>query len=147
MDIEQIKKWLEEELSKGNAESYKKLLSYCMKLYKFENKDKVALHNSSYYDKSRVTLNNKKDNDGLRVNLKKDTIKDKKVRVNLKGNPEKEEEDLRVTLKDNSKSTYKGGENMKETDKDIEELHKETKEIDKNTMETDKNSFLSPFTG
>ena len=76
MDIEQIKKWLEEELSKGNSEPYKKLRSFCNRLYRLENKDKVALYNQTQYSK-------------IKKHTEKDTIKNKNVRETLKSNSEK----------------------------------------------------------
>ena len=57
MNIQNIKNYLEDELSKGNP-SYKKVLSFCIKLYKLENKDKVSLWNSNYRDKLRKLKGN-----------------------------------------------------------------------------------------
>lgn len=51
MDIEQIKKYIEEELTKGNEIPYKKLRSFCNKIYRFKNKDKVSVWNSNYNKK------------------------------------------------------------------------------------------------
>ena len=57
MDINKIKYWLEDELSKGNP-IYKKVLSFCIKLYKLENKNKVAVWNANYRDKLRKLKGN-----------------------------------------------------------------------------------------
>lgn len=57
MDVDKIKLWLESELSKGNP-VYKKVLSFCMKLYKLENKDNVSKWNATYREKLRKLKGN-----------------------------------------------------------------------------------------
>lgn len=50
--IQKIKNYLEEELSKGNP-VYKEIRSFCNKLYRYENKDKVSVWNANYREKLR----------------------------------------------------------------------------------------------
>ena len=81
MDIDLVKKWIEEELSRGNSEPYKKLRSFCNKIYRHLNKDKVALYNCEYYKKiKKHTENNKEDVFGIKkhteiMNKDKEDIK------------------------------------------------------------------------
>jgi len=63
MTIEEIKQYIEQELSKGNTKPFKELYSYCIGVYKKMNKDKVKLWNDRYYNKIkslRVTLKDSK---------------------------------------------------------------------------------------
>ncbi len=68
MNIELVKRWVEGETAKGNTFVYKQLLSFCVKIYKRLNKDKVSVWNQNYKEKVRVlkgnpsTTNNKKGN-------------------------------------------------------------------------------------
>ena len=53
MTIEEIKQYIEQELSKGNTKPYKKLRTYLNLIYRRLNKDKVKGYNNTYYKKCK----------------------------------------------------------------------------------------------
>lgn len=71
--IDKIKNYISEEYQKGNKEPYKKVLSFCMRLYRSNNKDKVAVWNATY--RKRINLISNKKEIIKRINLQKDDNK------------------------------------------------------------------------
>lgn len=67
--INKIKDYISEEYQKGNKDPYKKVLNYCIRIYRNENKSKVAVWNANYRDKKRINLNEKKNNSLNGVNI------------------------------------------------------------------------------
>lgn len=48
LTIEQIKEFIELEYTQGNKEPYKQLYSFCVRIWRKENKDRVAIYNNKY---------------------------------------------------------------------------------------------------
>lgn len=71
--LNKIKEYISEEYQKGNKEPYKKVLSFCMRIYRNENKDKVAIWNSTY--RKRINLTSNKKDKNKSINLNKDDNK------------------------------------------------------------------------
>ena len=60
MDIKQIIDYISDEYSKGNKDPYKKLYSFCVRVWRNEHKQKVAEYNQKYQKKIRINLNKNK---------------------------------------------------------------------------------------
>ena len=71
MNINEIKQYINKEISLGNDKPFKELRTFITKIYKQRNKEKVKAWNRKYYNKHRK----------------------------IKGNPYKQKEKLRDTLK------------------------------------------------
>ena len=84
MDIDKIKQELEKEVSAGNLNNYKKLYSFCVKIYKTLNKDKVHLWNDNYNKKCKGNPSNKENNNIIHKG--NPSINDNKL-IKDKGNP------------------------------------------------------------
>lgn len=70
LNIEKIKQELQEEYTKGNKKPYRELLAICMRIYRFENKDKVSLYNIEHYKKVKINLNKKKKQEQINTEVK-----------------------------------------------------------------------------
>lgn len=54
MNIQEIKDYIQDELSNGNELPYKKIYSFCVKIYRTLHKDKVRVWNSRYRKKNNT---------------------------------------------------------------------------------------------